>query len=63
MTKGIDAFGLRSLSKLLTLSALVKPEKSLLFLEGIATNTLGTGFTDSGFHWHRYLGHRFTRPI
>jgi len=31
------AFGLRSLSKLLTLSALVKPEKSLFFLERIAT--------------------------
>jgi len=33
-TKEIDAFGLRSLSKLLRFSALVKPEKSLLFLEG-----------------------------
>jgi hypothetical protein len=37
MTKEIAAFGLRSLSKLLTLSALVKPEKNLFFLERIDT--------------------------
>ena len=36
-SKRACAFGLRSLSKLLTLSALVKPEKSLFFLERIAT--------------------------
>ena len=36
ITKEIGAFGLRSLSKLLTLSALVKLEKSLFFLERIA---------------------------
>ena len=36
-SKRACAFGLQSLSKLLTLSALVKPEKSLFFLERIAT--------------------------
>ncbi|MBA7656408.1 hypothetical protein ES703_64332 [subsurface metagenome] len=36
-SKRACAFGLRSLSKLLTLSALVKPEKSLFFLERIGT--------------------------
>ncbi len=36
-SKRACAFGLRSLSKLLTLSALVKPEKSLFFLERLAT--------------------------
>ena len=40
-SKRACAFGLRSLSKLLTLSALVKPEKSLFFLGRIAANTLG----------------------